>query len=119
MIKDKNTTNISTGIMASYGSGKFLAEFFIGAFGALVFKFYETEIGLSAGLSAVAIILYSIWNAVNDPLIGYLTSKPTPFSKKLGRRFPLDIYWFCSLGGFLFLLIFCSTQNSLKSQNTE
>ncbi len=84
MIKDK--TKISTGIMASYGSGKFLAEFFIGAFGALVFKFYETEIGLSAGLSAVAIILYSIWNAVNDPLIGYLTSKPTPFSKKLGRR---------------------------------
>lgn len=105
MRKDKNRNEISTGIMASYGSGKFLAEFFIGAFGALVFKFYETEIGLSAGLSAVAIILYSIWNAINDPLIGYLTSKPTPFSKKLGRRFPW-IFIGSILWGFSFVLIF-------------
>ena len=112
MEKEKN--KISTGVMASYGSGKFYVELFIGAFGALVFKFYETEIGLSAGLSAVAIILYSIWNAINDPLIGYLTSKPTPFSKKLGRRFPWiligSILW-----GFSFVLIFAVP----KSLNPE
>jgi glycoside/pentoside/hexuronide:cation symporter, GPH family len=101
-------------IMASYGNGKFLAEFFIGAFGALVFKFYETEIGLSAGYSALAIILYSIWNAVNDPLIGFLTSKPTPFSGKLGRRFPW-IFIGSVLWGFSFLLIFAVP----KSLNPE
>ena len=57
MTKEKKKIGMPAGIMASYGSGKFLAEFFIGAFGALVFKFYETEIGLSSGLSALAIIL--------------------------------------------------------------
>ena len=114
MDKKSGTVKTKTSIMASYGSGKFLAEFFIGAFGALVFKFYETEIGLSAGLSAVAIILYSIWNAINDPLIGYLTSKPTPFSKKLGRRFPW-IFIGSILWGFSFVLIFAVP----KSLNPE
>ncbi len=75
-------------VMGSYGLGKFLAEFMTGAFASLVFKFYETEIGLPAGLVAFAIILYSAWNAVNDPLIGFLTSKPTPLSNRFGRRFP-------------------------------
>ncbi len=110
----KNKTQTSTGFMASYCSGKFSAELFIGAFGALVFKFYETEIGLSAGLSAVAIILYSIWNAINDPLIGYLTSKPTPFSSKLGRRFPW-IFLGSILWGISFVLIFAVP----KSLNPE
>lgn len=68
--------------------GRFLAEFLTGAFAAIVFKFYETEVGLAAGYAAIATIIYSIWNAVNDPIIGYITSKPTPFAKRLGRRFP-------------------------------
>jgi len=76
------------GIMASYGAGKFLAEFLTGGFAALVFKFYETEAGLSAGLVAAAVVLYSVWNAVNDPLIGFLTARPTRLSARLGRRFP-------------------------------
>ncbi|HOX19091.1 MAG TPA: MFS transporter, partial [Spirochaetales bacterium] len=64
----------STGVMLSYGVGKFLAEFLTGGFAALAFKFYETELGLGAGLVAVAVVLYSAWNAVNDPLIGYFTA---------------------------------------------
>ncbi len=81
-------TEEKTSIMASYGVGKFLAEFLTGAFASLVFKFYETELGLRAGLVALAVILYSVWNAVNDPLIGYLSSRPTALAKKYGRRFP-------------------------------
>lgn len=70
-----------TSIMASYGVGKFLAEFLTGAFASLVFKFYETELGLPAGLVALAVILYSVWNAANDPLIGYLSSRPRLWRK--------------------------------------
>jgi glycoside/pentoside/hexuronide:cation symporter, GPH family len=92
-------TSVAT--MASYGMGKYLSEFFSGAFGALVFKFYETEIGLPASYAAIGIILYSIWNAVNDPLIGYLTYRPTPFASRLGRRFP----WIAS-GAFLWVFSF-------------
>lgn len=83
-----NGRPVGIGILASYGSGKFLAEFLTGGFAALVFKFYETEIGLPAGLVALAVILYSVWNAVNDPLIGFFTSRPTRLTARYGRRYP-------------------------------
>lgn len=76
------------GIMASFGMGRFLAEALSGAFGSLVFKYYETEIGMSGWWVALAIVLYSVWNAVNDPLLGWFTARPTPLSARLGRRFP-------------------------------
>lgn len=91
--------------MASYGVGKYLAEFLTGAFGAVVYKFYETEIGLPALYVALATILYSLWNAVNDPLIGYLTNKGAPFSSRLGRRFPWIIIGLL-LTALSFILIF-------------
>ena len=91
--------------MASYAMGKFIAEFLTGAFGSIVFMFYETEVGLAAGYAALATILYSIWNAVNDPVIGYITNKGAPFAKRLGRRFPWIIIGLvlCSIS---FILIF-------------
>lgn len=92
-------------IMASYGTGKFLAEFLTGAYGAVVYKYYETEVGLAAGYVAVATIIYSLWNAVNDPLIGYLTSKKTPGATKFGRRFSWIILGII-LASLMFLGIF-------------
>ena len=91
--------------MVSYGFGKFIAEFLTGAFGSIVFMFYETEVGLSAGFAALATIIYSLWNAINDPIIGYITNKAAPFSKKLGRRFPWIIIGLI-LCGLTFFLIF-------------
>lgn len=76
-----------TGTMISYGMGKFLAEFLTGAYGAIVYKYYETTIGLGGLFVALATIVYSAWNAVNDPLIGYLTNKNALFGRLFGRRF--------------------------------
>ena len=103
----------STGIMASYGVGKFQAEFFTGAFGALVFFYFETELGLSTWLVTLAIVIYSIWNAINDPIVGFLTEKPTFLSKKLGRRFPWIIFG-ALIWVFSFVLIF-AVPNSIRS----
>ncbi|MHA1197171.1 MAG: MFS transporter [Promethearchaeota archaeon] len=36
----------------------------------------------------IGFIIYAIWNAVNDPLVGYLCDRPYFFTKKWGRRFP-------------------------------
>ncbi|HEY9054678.1 MAG TPA: MFS transporter [Rectinemataceae bacterium] len=102
------------GVMASYGMGKFLAEFFTGAFASLVFKYYETEIGLSAGLTAAAIVLYSVWNAMNDPLIGYLTARPTVLSARFGRRFPW-IFAGAIASCLAFILIFTPPEKSQAS----
>lgn len=91
--------------MVSYGTGKFLAEFLTGAYGAIVYKYYETEVGLAAGYVAIATIIYSLWNAVNDPLIGYLTSKKAPGSARFGRRFSWIILGII-LASLMFLGIF-------------
>jgi len=74
--------------MASFGFGKFVNEFFVMAFGSLVFFFYERELGLNPLLAMLGYIIFALWNAVNDPLIGYLTDRPFRFTKKWGRRFP-------------------------------
>jgi len=78
----------SRGTMVSWGFGKFINEFFKMAFGTYVFYFYEREIGLSSWITMTGFIIYAIWNAFNDPLLGYLTDRPFKFTKKWGRRFP-------------------------------
>ncbi len=97
------------GVMSSYGVGKFLAEFFTGAFGALVFFYFEIELGLKTWMVTVALIIYSIWNAVNDPIVGFLTERPTRLSKKLGRRFPWIIFG-ALVWVFSFVLVFAVPQ---------
>ncbi len=94
-------------IMGSYGMGKFLAEFFQQAFGVLVFFFYEVVIGLDVGLGALGFIIYSLYNALNDPLIGYLTEKKkTRLSERFGRRFPwIFIGSLLYITSFLFIFI--------------
>lgn len=53
-----------------------------------MFYFYEAEIGLDSWLVALGFILYAIWNAVNDPIVGFICDRPFFFTKKWGRRFP-------------------------------
>ncbi len=74
--------------MASYGLGDFIMQTFAITFGAYVFYFYEAEIGLESWLAALGFIIYAIWNAVNDPLVGYICDRPFFFTKKYGRRLP-------------------------------
>jgi GPH family glycoside/pentoside/hexuronide:cation symporter len=62
-------------------------------------------LGLATWLVTIAIVIYSIWNAINDPIIGFLTEKPTILSKKLGRRFPWIIAG-AIIWVFSFVLIF-------------
>ncbi|MDD3162932.1 MAG: MFS transporter [Sphaerochaetaceae bacterium] len=96
---------VGIGTMMSYGTGKFVAEFLTGAQGLMAFYFFEKEMKLNSWLAMLALVIYSVWNAINDPLIGFLTNKWSPNSRKLGRRFPWIITGLvlCSLS---FALIF-------------
>jgi glycoside/pentoside/hexuronide:cation symporter, GPH family len=93
--------------MTSYGFGKFSAEFFTLAFTTWCFYFYESVIGLEGWWVAFGYIIYAVWNAVNDPLIGYMTNKPIKgkISEKYGRRYPYILIgalpW-----AFFYLIIF-------------
>ena len=56
--------------------------------GALTF-FFVNYFGMNAKLSATCWMLFGLWNAVNDPLFGYISDKT---KSKLGRRIPYIRY---------------------------
>jgi GPH family glycoside/pentoside/hexuronide:cation symporter len=85
----------------SYSLSQGLINFRVGAFGSLVFFFYETEIKLNPLLLLLAWSIYIIIDAFNDPYLGNLTDKPNRMTKRWGRRFPWVI-----LGVFPWALIY-------------
>jgi len=56
-----------------------------GTYGALLTIFYQDYLGLQARWIGLASLIYAIWNAVNDPLFGYITARTRT---KHGRRIP-------------------------------
>ncbi|MHA1518980.1 MAG: MFS transporter [Promethearchaeota archaeon] len=70
----------------SYASGAFAIEMVSNAFGGLYFLFYETELHLGYTFLIAANVLFAIWNAVNDPLLGWISEKKRPFWKRWGKR---------------------------------
>ena len=94
--------------IASYGFSKFLNEFVEMAFTVWLYYFYVRTIGVDPLIIGLAVVIYAIWNAVNDPLVGYLTNRPFKFTRKWGRRLPWVL-----IGGvaylFSYLLVFSPT----------
>ena len=92
-------------VMASYGIQQLVFQLLDGVIVLVLFFFYEAEVGLNSWLTALGLVIYAVWDAVNDPLVGYITDRPFKFTKKWGRRFPwillAYIPWIIS-----FLLIF-------------
>ncbi|TFG13903.1 MAG: MFS transporter [Promethearchaeota archaeon] len=76
------------GEINSYSLAQGMVEFLMNSFNAFVFFFYETEILLNVGILALIFTLFTLWDAINDPLIGNLTDRPFKFTRKLGRRLP-------------------------------
>lgn len=60
-----------------------------GIYAALLPIFYQDYLGLQARWWAVASLIYAIWNALNDPLFGYLSDRTR---SRRGRRIPYMRY---------------------------
>ena len=89
----------------SFGSAGFWSMFAYSVFGAYFFFFYEVAVGLNAIFIATAMIIFTIWDAVNDPLIGYLTDRITKLTRRFGKRFPWIIVGIIP-ANFVFALMF-------------
>ena len=87
---EKEVYNNSLGVRVSYGTRELFGQWIFAAFGFTVFFFYEVVIGLPTVLAMTVFIIYSIWNAFNDPIIGWIMERiHMPWEKKRGvRRFP-------------------------------
>ncbi|OGO71693.1 MAG: hypothetical protein A2Z49_10760, partial [Chloroflexi bacterium RBG_19FT_COMBO_56_12] len=77
-----------------------------GTYGALLPIFYQDYLGLSASWIATASAIYAIWNAINDPLFGYITDNSR---LKGGRRIPFMRYTTPFLA-FTFILVWFAPQ---------
>ena len=80
----------STGKMISYGLGYLVINALVSLGG--LFYFYEVEMGLPVIYVMAAIIIFAIWNMVNDPLLGYLTDRPLKWTPKYGLRAPWVVF---------------------------
>jgi GPH family glycoside/pentoside/hexuronide:cation symporter len=79
-----------------------------GVFGALLPIFYQDYLGLSARWIAIASAIYAVWNALNDPIFGYL-SDSSRF--KRGRRIPYMRYTAPFLAA-TFILVWLAPQHA-------
>ncbi len=76
---------LSLGYKVIWGIAALGTSTISGIFGALQPIFYQDYLGLSARWIAIAAAIYAVWNALNDPLFGYITDSTR---SRLGRRIP-------------------------------
>lgn len=76
---------LSPGYKFTWGIAALGTALISGIYGALLPIFYQDYLGLAARWIATASVIYAIWNALNDPLFGYLTDSTR---SRWGRRIP-------------------------------
>jgi len=69
----------------AYGLGSFGLESLYTVFAGFYMFYYIDELGLAVALAAIINILYAVWDAVNDPLVGFLSDNTRT---RWGRRKP-------------------------------
>ncbi|TFG15873.1 MAG: MFS transporter [Promethearchaeota archaeon] len=88
----------------TFSSYDFATSFVGAAQFIFLFFYYEAVIGLNAWLISISLVLAFIWDAVNNPLIGFLTDRKTKLTKKWGKRFPWILIGMAPWCFFVFLI---------------
>jgi glycoside/pentoside/hexuronide:cation symporter, GPH family len=79
----KNALPVSSKRRLAFAMGEIGDNVAAQTFSFLLFTFYYTVVKLPVTMISIAFIIWSIWNAINDPLIGFLSDRT---KSKRGRR---------------------------------
>ncbi len=85
----------------AYSSGALAMALSSQAFAAYILFFYVDVVKLPSYLAAIGMLIFGIWNAINDPLVGFISDHTR---SRWGRRIP-----YIALGaipfGFVYFLV--------------
>ena len=76
---------LSRSFKVTWGVAALGTSLISGTYGALLPIFYQDYLGLAARWIGLASLIYAIWNALNDPLFGYISDSTR---SRWGRRIP-------------------------------
>ena len=83
------TGRLPVRVKLGYGICDLGGNLFFTVMAFILMNFLTDTVGLAAGLAGVAIMIGKIWDAVTDPMAGYLSDRTT---HRWGRRSPWIFY---------------------------
>jgi len=100
-LSSEKSTPINLSTKLGYGVGEFASEI-TGSVLVFFFLFFLTNVaGLNPGLAGTVILVGKVWDAINDPIIGWLSDRT---QSRWGRRYPWMMIGAIPLGiSFAFL----------------
>ncbi|MFW9952286.1 MAG: MFS transporter, partial [Candidatus Thorarchaeota archaeon] len=112
-MNNEEPRKISLGMRLAFACGEVGDNVALNTFSFLVFTYYFTIVRIPTPIMTLGFILWALWNAVNDPLIGYLSDRT---KSRWGRRIPWMIAATIPLG-ILMILLFTPPGTFLVNQS--
>ncbi len=100
-MNEEKPRKMSLGRRLAFACGEVGDNMALNTFTFLIFTFYFAVVGIPTPIMTLGFIFWALWNAINDPLIGYLSDRT---KSRWGRRIPWMIGATIPLGILMILL---------------